>query len=110
MKTIDMPDNMKVIEMDTSEWEDQFKPITNHLDSNASWQNEEGDGIMFETYGEELEYVKKKHKENPNCIWTLMDSDDGEDTIVVEGYHFVNRIGYFITENPYQERVNYIIK
>jgi hypothetical protein len=107
MKIIEMPENWKVIEMNTSEWEEQFKPITNHLDSNASWQNDDGNGIMFETYGEELEYVKKQ---NPNCIWTLMDSDDGEEPLVVEGFHFVNRIGYFITENPHQERVNYVIK
>ena len=33
-------------------WLEEFKPITNHLDENASFQDEDGNGIMFETYGD----------------------------------------------------------
>lgn len=105
-----MPENMKVIEMTEAEWETQYKPIKNHLDDNASWQNEEGEGIMFETYGDELDFVRGKCEHNPRCIWTLMDSEVNDDCVVVEGFHFVNRIGYFITENPAEERTNYVIK
>lgn len=101
---------MKVINMTDTEWETQFKPIKNHLDSNASWQNEEGEGIMFETYGNELDFVREKCKEIPNCIWTLMDSEEDDDCVIVEGFHFVNRIGYFITENPAETNVNYVVK
>jgi hypothetical protein len=98
-------DVMKVINMTDTEWETQFKPIKNHLDPNSSW-----DGIMFETYGKELDFVREKCKENPNCIWTLMDSEEDDSCVIVEGFHFVNRIGYFITENPAEENVNYVIK
>jgi hypothetical protein len=101
---------MKVKNMTDTEWETQFKPIKNHLDSNASWQDESGIGIMFETYGEELDFVKEKCNENPHCIWTLMDSEEDDDCVIVEGFHFVNRIGYFITENPAEENVNYVVK
>jgi hypothetical protein len=101
---------MRLKEITTGEWEEQFKPITNHLDSNASWQDDDGNGIMFETYGEELDFVKTKLKENPNCIWTLVDSDDGEECIIVGGYHFVNRIGYFITEVPAEKDFCYNVK
>ena len=103
-------DNWKVIEMSVGEWEEQFKPIKNHLDDNASWQDENGNGIMFETYGNELDFVRGKCEPNPRCIWTLMDSEEDDDCVVVEGFHFVNRIGYFITENPAEERTNYVIK
>ena len=82
------------MEYTIDEWEKHFKPVVNHLDSNASWQDENGNGIMFETYGDELEFVRSQPNEN---IWTYMDGD-GAGTIICAGYHFVNRIGYFVTK------------
>ena len=32
---------------------------------------------------------------NPNRVWTLIDSDDG--LVIVSGYHLVNRVHYIIT-------------
>jgi len=77
--------------MDFEEWIETYKPISNHIDTNASF-----DGLMFETYGDEVEFVKSA---NPDCIWTYGDGDDGG-SYVWNGWHFVNRIGYFITEVP----------
>jgi hypothetical protein len=96
---------MKVINMTDTEWETKFKPIKNHIDSNSSWE-----GSLFESYGKELDFVREKCKENPQCIWTLMDSEEDDDCVIVEGFHFVNRIGYFITENPAETNVKYIVK
>jgi hypothetical protein len=79
------------IEMDFDEWFDIYKPIPNNIDTNASF-----DGHMFETYGAEVEFVKKA---DPAYIWTYGDGDDGG-SYVWNGWHFVNRIGYFITEIP----------
>jgi hypothetical protein len=80
--------------------EDQFareyQPQPNHFDDNASW-----DGCMLETYGEELDYVKTVFQHTPRRVWTVLDCD-GE-TIVVSGFHYVNRMGYIITENPAPE-------
>jgi hypothetical protein len=81
----------KFIEMEFDEWCDTYKPITNHLDSNASF-----DGAMFETYGDEVEFVKQQPE---NHIWMYGDGDDGG-SYVWNGWHFINRIGYFITEVP----------
>lgn len=83
------------IEMDFDEWCDTYKPIVNHIDKNASFDNGEG-GIMFETYGEEVEFVKSTSPEN---IWMYGSGDDGG-TYVWSGWGFVNRLGYFITEVP----------
>ena len=69
-------------------WLEKYRPIQNHLNSNSSF-----DGCMFETYGEELAFVCAQHD---RTIWTLLDCD-GEMRIA-EGLHYVNRIGYFITE------------
>jgi hypothetical protein len=82
------------IEMDFDEWFDTYKPIPNNIDKNASFN-----GHMFETYGDEVEFVKKA---DPNYIWTYGDGDDGG-SYVWNGWSFVNRIGYFITEVPCPE-------
>ena len=78
-------DNRLTIE----EWDKNYKPITNKFDEDASF-----DGTMYETYGEEVEYVIAQKN---NKIWTLVDTSEG-DMVIVNGYHLVNRIGYFITE------------
>lgn len=82
-------------------WIKTYKPIANTFDDNASWQNEAGVGIMFETYGDELGFVLCVADNQPNHVWTLMDGDEG-DPVVVHGYYIVNRIGYFITEKPWE--------
>ena len=78
------------------EWEATYKPIKNHIVENASFQDESGQGIMFETYGDEYEFVKKSL---PEYIWTYGDGDDGG-SYIWSGWSFINRLGYFITEIP----------
>lgn len=77
------------------DWVEKFKPIQNSIDPNAAY-----DGCMFETYGKEMEAVKAA---NPLYVWTLVDGDEGK-SILSSGYHYVNRIGYFITEIPFEPR------
>jgi DNA-directed RNA polymerase subunit RPC12/RpoP len=83
------------IEMDFDDWCEQYKPIVNHIDNNASFDNGDG-GLMFETYGDEVEFVKSQ---SPDKIWMYGDGDDGAGYLW-SGWGFVNRIGYFITEVP----------
>lgn len=85
----------KFIELDFDEFCDTYKPILNHIDKNASFNNGEG-GIMFETYGDEVEFVKQQDE---NKIWMYGTGDDGG-TFVWSGWGYVNRLGYFITEVP----------
>lgn len=87
------------IEMDFDEWVKTYKPIYNHIEPNASFQDETGQGIMFETYGDEVAFVKSM---NPAKIWTYGDGDDGGGYIW-SGWSFINRIGYFITDIPCPE-------
>jgi hypothetical protein len=76
--------------------------IPNHIDDNASF-----DGNMFETYGEEVNFVTEMAKQNR--VITIIegdgesDDDEGEyapNMYYVSGYHIVNRIGYLISEEP----------
>lgn len=84
------------IELSFEDWIEQYKPITNHIDPHASFQDEEGNGLMFETYGDEVEFVKSQ---SPDKIWMYGDGDDGG-SYIWSGWGFVNRLGYFITEVP----------
>jgi hypothetical protein len=84
------------IELSEEEWFNTYKPIPNHIDNNASFQIEDGVGYMFETYGEEVEFVKTH---DPAYIWMYGDGDDGG-SYIWNGWHIVNRIGYFVTEVP----------
>ena len=79
-------------EMTQEQWASKFKPITNHIQPTSNF-----DGAMFETYGDELEFVKAA---GANRVWTLL-VVDGKGYIT-SGMHFVNRMGYFIAEVPYE--------
>jgi hypothetical protein len=82
------------IEMTFEEADEQFKFMVNNYDDNASFE-----GLMFETYGDEVEYVKSKPE---NRIWMYGQGDDGG-LYIWSGWGFVNRIGYFISEKPFPD-------
>ena len=77
-------------------WVELFKPIHNSI---SKYPDESL--IHFETYGDEVEFVKAQHAINPKTIWTEVDGDSG--TYIVAGWHFVNRVSYYITENPWED-------
>jgi hypothetical protein len=77
-------------------WETNFKPIKNTVSKYP-----DDSLIHFETYGDEVEFVKQAYEKDPKTIWTEVDGDSG--TYIVAGWHFVNRINYYITENPWDD-------
>jgi hypothetical protein len=85
----------KQVSLTWEEFDEQFKVMPNHLVSTPDQQ-------MFETYGEEVDYVKSIPQ---NRIWTY--TDVGSGTGIYNGWHFVNRLGYFITELPAEEDTDY---
>lgn len=93
-----MKDNIKQEYDETlisvEEWDEKYKPMDNHIDLNASWE-----GSMFETYGAELEFVRNTPTDR---IWTYCEGDNDE-ILLIAGYHLVNRIGYFITREPWED-------
>lgn len=82
-----------IIDMTEDEFDAAYELLPNHLNLQASWASGEGAGCLFETYGEELQFVRLQ---DPQTIWTVLDGEDGN-LCVVSGYHFVNRIGYLIS-------------
>jgi len=87
---------MKQYEITYDEFEEKYRPIVNHLDDNASLA-----GCMFETSGDELEYVLSIANTEPNRVWTYV--PDYEPTVLQSGYRLANRIGYIITEEPFED-------
>ena len=98
----------KLIELTEEQWFDTYKPIPNHLDENASFNDGEH-GYMFETYGDEVEFVRDHVFLHPNTVWTYCDGDNGG-TYISDGMHMVNRIGYFVTTVPYDDSQYYQIQ
>jgi hypothetical protein len=81
--------------MSNEQWEKTYLPITNHLTN---------EGISYETYGDEEEYVALHDQHN---VWTEMDGDNG--VYIVNGMHYVNRIQYYVTEVPWLEGEDHCI-
>lgn len=81
-------------EMTFTQWEEKYKPVVNHLDKYAGPNNV---SRMFETYGAEQEYVQSVDEKR---IWTWVDGDCS--SLIIAGYHYVNRLGYYVTEEPWE--------
>jgi hypothetical protein len=75
-----------------SKFDEQFKPKKNHLNNNS----------YYETYGEELEYIKSL---DPHYVWTNVQGDFAD--ILVNGVAFVNRLSYTVCEVPWEDDTDY---
>lgn len=75
------------------QWEAIYQPMPNSI--------VEDDNFGYETYGEELEYVKLQNDHN---IWTELDGDDG--VSILNGFYVVNRIKYYITNTAWRDGDN----
>ena len=74
------------------EWAGKYKPVKNHITDSAF------DGTMFETYGDEADHVSSQPG---NRVWTLVDAEGT--TVIIPGRHLVDRVGYFITAEPWTD-------
>lgn len=83
---------MEQKEMTYDDFLEKYTPIKNHICKTAPL-----DGCMFETIREEYEFVKNQ---DPKNVWTLIDCDGWYG--IAAGFHFINRLGYVITEEPWE--------
>lgn len=82
------------ISLTAEEFQTNYRPIKNPFSADGSY--------MFETYGQELDFVRSAPA---NTIWTYSQVDYG--FVTTEGYHFVNRLGYYVTEVPWEPDTEY---
>lgn len=85
--------------MSYDNWFEKYKPVMNHITNEG--ENGSYNGRYFETHGKELEYVQQFAETNPNKVWTLLTGTECGD-VLTNGFHYVNRYGYFITEVPFE--------
>lgn len=85
-----------MIELTEDEFDAAYPLVPNHINPTAGWSVDEGGGgCLFETYGDEFDFVRRF---DPLRVWTLIDGDDG-DLYVVSGLHRVNRVGYLLSRD-----------
>lgn len=77
-------------------WAEKYKPIKNTIKPS----NE----LMFETYGEELEYIQSLDE---RFVWTSVQGDMSD--LIVAGYAYVNRLSYYVTEIPWDDENQYVL-
>lgn len=71
---------------------DRLKPIQNPY-------REEFNGLLWETFGPDLEIVRETFARRPQCVWTIIDAEGT--TVFTNGMHYVNRLGYILCENSF---------
>lgn len=92
------------IEITMEEFEDRFPLLPNHINPTAGWTSgPDGRGCLFETYGKELDYVRRF---DPMRVWTLIDGENGN-LYIASGMHLVNRIGYLLSRYPVPQGTSY---
>ena len=86
------------MELTFAQWQTKYQPKTNQFAEGAAF------GMMFETDGAEVEFVKSHA---PQHIWTWVDDGEGGSGLSA-GWHFVNRLGYFVTEEPWTDENEWV--
>jgi hypothetical protein len=97
-----MKTSIDLLQLSEDEFMKQFPLVFNHLNPTASWACDNEPGCMFETFGEEFEFVRHQAS---LTVWTLVDGDD-DDLYILGGLHFCNRIGYFVSTVPRDDGLN----
>jgi hypothetical protein len=86
-------------------FEKKYKPILNKYQSSA-----ECPVYMFDTSDKEFKLLKRladkfaktEGGKNGYHVWTMVDGERDK-VIILNGWHLVNRLGYLITEERWQE-------
>ncbi len=72
----------------------KYTPLHNCINNNAAFN-----GTMYETYGEEYEFIMIYDN---NLVWTII--EENNKTYFIAGKHLVNKVGYIITKEKWKNR------
>lgn len=82
--------------MTYEQWIETYKPMHNHIAETSDF-----DDTMFETYGDECQFIQELVNTAPDTIWTLVAGDSIDGWSIISGRHYVNRMGYFVSQVPF---------
>ncbi|MBL8920102.1 MAG: hypothetical protein JNJ54_14650 [Myxococcaceae bacterium] len=86
-----------------AEFERRFPLVANPFeDAEPAWQNDDDEGCLFETFGEQLDFVQGRDE---LFVWTVMDDDT-----VQSGYHVANRSGYLVSSVRRQRGEHFVVR
>lgn len=91
--------NQNLIFLDFEEWIQEYKPISKNITPCSEFC------YKLETYGFEYECFKFMYAFFPQHTWTFVGNEYG--WFFSEGWHFCDRICYYITEKPFNPVFNY---
>jgi hypothetical protein len=83
---------MNTISFTADQFFQRIPLMPNHLNPDAPFG-----GFLFETFGAEWAHIKQYR---PQRVWTLITDDEGG-MLVVSGFRFANRLGYFLSKATY---------
>jgi hypothetical protein len=93
---------MKISE---DEFVEKYKPIVNHICDEHGFDFGEG-CCLYETYAPEIGYVHELSKTTKR-VWTVAEGDN-ETIAYMAGFHYVNRLGFLVTEVPWENEDDYV--
>lgn len=79
--------------MQYEDWIDKYQPLEDEWCRPKDMDPHCHDTIPFDEF-------KKLVKERK--VWTLVSTNDGDDTVVLSGYRRVNRLEYYVCEIAYK--------
>lgn len=83
---------------------EKYTPFLNHFyndEESCGWS-----GCLYETFSQELDYIHMMAQDPvlSKRVWTILESDSDDNVFVIQaGYHYVNRYGYLITAEPWED-------
>lgn len=86
---------MQHIMITQTEFDAHYPLMPNHLNPQADWYTGHGYGCLFETFGEEFEFVRQQ---DTRQIWTLIPKSEGGH-FLMSGLHRENPVGYLVSRS-----------
>jgi len=85
-------------------WQKRYQPVFNHLTKHTAIE-----GHVFIPSGADLDYVRSQSSDK---VWSFIVCDEGRRPawLISEGYHFVNLMGYLVTQNSFDTARTYAIR
>jgi len=63
------------------------------------------EGCLFDLQADDLKFISQQ---SAATVWTLVEGDFGL-SLIQPGFHFVNRLGYLVTQVPYDDQMGIFV-
>jgi hypothetical protein len=63
------------------------------------------EGCLFDLQADDLKFISQQ---SAATVWTLVEGDFGL-SLIQPGFHFVNRLGYLVTQVPYDDQMEIFV-